>query len=1101
MDFELTKENIQPLRGGRNPVQLGLALQAETNPEIRRELQLQREAFENAIRNYQGDDPLENWYQFISWIEQTYPKNGHEGNLVQLLEHCLSLFENDKRYIHDRRFCRLWIKYVDYQQNPLELYQMMHARGLSVGCADLYKAWAYYHEAAGDYKSANSIFELGKQALAQPYDELEMAHQNLVMAAGKHMLYGPSEDQLLERRQALTSLRTYKGGKAVGSVRVPAASGPGIYPTTSNDNVRPNAAITVYQDDGDEIRGAAAPPVSILTVVKRQEAPKENLLKPGPWSLYPSKKKMAVVPRKPPFTVHVDDEDDVPSVDPSCSININKPLPNFPPKTKETYVGWVVNLTMPEPVDNRLLPMYPKSRVYADPTTEYSLEELAALRYQKSVVQQNSMVSMSVEKPNVSNYMLGSSFSTSHSREMHTSEPRLQLSHQNGKSSVIPMQTGEVIDVDQYSNQNLAGLNTSPGSICFETSNSNGRQVPQKSFLKPATPIGNFGREAVLVDQSSFGMDSSKEMTSVSEMPSMAPVTVPSCNFVIWTSPSAEKEAPKPNAVKFYDHEQPRGSAMKTPFKVLSADDLAETGSRGSTDTASAAAQPMDSANIKQIFDEDSNSSFDEIKANIVYSDLNNSCNTQMFNFNLNAMKVSTPQSKQHAPQNCFEQVKATKKQLFENENETKKSDDALSIIYEESKSYASSSSSSAATTKSSVLGTTKPTAMTTISEEHNSYLAQNLMANEALRKSLLGDLLPSQETSPVTRMEDEPMSCSSPPATDVHRNRLDVAPSDPFKPSEIEKLLNLVSFPGPHIPEFHQVSMIPRISGKRETVSVGGDQYMVEKILGKGTFGTVYKAQDYKNGKPVALKYQKPANKWEFYICREIQTRLRNNPLRERFMDVTSGYFSDQASILVYAFMPYGSLLDLANQVKLKTGKPMQECLCFYFCIQMLRIVEAMHQIKIIHADIKPDNFLIQLTADSIDLQLIDFGCSIDMSLYPPNTSFTRKVQTESFICCEMLENKPWNYHTDLFCIAATTHVILFDKYIELQKKYDAWSIKEKFPRYMKSDLWNKFFDTLLNRQNEAGHLQVALDEALSTQYDKCMSGMKTLVNLIRNR
>lgn len=76
---------------------------------------------------------------------------------------------------------------MDYQQNPLELYQMMHARGLSVGCADLYKAWAYYHEVVGDYKSANAIFELGKQALAQPYDELEMAHQNLIMAAGKHV--------------------------------------------------------------------------------------------------------------------------------------------------------------------------------------------------------------------------------------------------------------------------------------------------------------------------------------------------------------------------------------------------------------------------------------------------------------------------------------------------------------------------------------------------------------------------------------------------------------------------------------------------------------------------------------------------------------------------------------------------------------------------------------------------------------------------------------------------------------------------------------------------------------------------------------------------
>lgn len=120
------------------------------------------------------------------------------------------------------------------------------------------------------------------------------------------MLYGTNEEQLIERRQALTSLRTYKGGKAVGSVRIPAVAGPSIYPSTSNENVRPNAAITIYQDEGDEIRGAAAPPVSILTVVKREEAPKENLLKPGPWSIYPSKKETVVGQRKPlPFKGNV----------------------------------------------------------------------------------------------------------------------------------------------------------------------------------------------------------------------------------------------------------------------------------------------------------------------------------------------------------------------------------------------------------------------------------------------------------------------------------------------------------------------------------------------------------------------------------------------------------------------------------------------------------------------------------------------------------------------------------------------------------------------------------------------------------------------------
>lgn len=64
---------------------------------------------------------------------------------------------------------------------------MMHAKGLCKGCADLYKAWAYYHEAVGDFRSANLVFEYGRRALAQPYEELMDAHQNLYIAAGQHV--------------------------------------------------------------------------------------------------------------------------------------------------------------------------------------------------------------------------------------------------------------------------------------------------------------------------------------------------------------------------------------------------------------------------------------------------------------------------------------------------------------------------------------------------------------------------------------------------------------------------------------------------------------------------------------------------------------------------------------------------------------------------------------------------------------------------------------------------------------------------------------------------------------------------------------------------
>jgi len=43
--------------------------------------------------------------------------------------------------------------------------------------------------------------------------------------------------------------------------------------------------------------------------------------------------------------------------------------------------------------------------------------------------------------------------------------------------------------------------------------------------------------------------------------------------------------------------------------------------------------------------------------------------------------------------------------------------------------------------------------------------------------------------------------------------------------------------------------------------------------------------------------------------------------------------------------------------------------------------------------------------------LQLIDFGQSIDMTLFPPDTTFTAKVTTQGFQCTEMKTNRPWTY------------------------------------------------------------------------------------------
>lgn len=100
------------------------------------------------------------------------------------------------------------------------------------------------------------------------------------------------------------------------------------------------------------------------------------------------------------------------------------------------------------------------------------------------------------------------------------------------------------------------------------------------------------------------------------------------------------------------------------------------------------------------------------------------------------------------------------------------------------------------------------------------------------------------------------------------------------------------------------------------------------------------------------------------------------------------------------------------------------------------------------------------------------------------------------------MLEGKPWNYHTDLFCIAATAHVLLFDKYIQLQQKDGRWSITQRFSRYLQIDTWNHFFSTLLNQddgQADVEGLATILETALNE--DELNKELRLVVNVLKNR
>ncbi|KAL6929064.1 hypothetical protein ACO0SA_002401 [Hanseniaspora valbyensis] len=300
------------------------------------------------------------------------------------------------------------------------------------------------------------------------------------------------------------------------------------------------------------------------------------------------------------------------------------------------------------------------------------------------------------------------------------------------------------------------------------------------------------------------------------------------------------------------------------------------------------------------------------------------------------------------------------------------------------------------------------------------------------------------------------------------------------------------------------------------EEVLLDNKKYKIQKQLGAGGFGVVYLAtvgSAKKNLFSKAVKFQNCNCDWEFYISRTIVSRFAekiNSKDRKRtsfwsdcFKNIANPNkaitFKDH-SILVMNYIPTFTLLELSNFIKTDVGglrsEASRDLIATYYTIQLLKTIEALHSIDIIHGDLKADNCMIRSESSKPDkipsmlgnysekgqngwcergIFLIDFGKSMDMRLFDDgnNTKFIHNLEkTDEQDCPEIRNMSPFNYEIDYYGIAAISHTLLFCDYIETRKlkqtgtntdgKY-VYELKRKVPRISR-DLWPEFFDTFIN-------------------------------------
>ncbi|XP_017888185.1 uncharacterized protein LOC108629820 isoform X2 [Ceratina calcarata] len=1334
----LWKENIQPLRYGRNAAQLGTALRAQEDADVQQLLLQEKQMYEDAIKDYEGDDPLECWYDYILWVEQSYPKSGHESPISKLLQQCLAIFEKETKYHQDRRYIRLWINYISLQKNPLELYQLLHNNGIGTMVADMYRAWAFELEQVEDYKRADEVYLMGLSALAEPREELDYAHKNFQLAVARKTL-GRADDRtevsLFEQRQAFSSLKAIKAGRRVGSVRTGhrvREHFPGTVPQNPTMHNRPNSRVQIYQDDiSSEMKGT-----SILDHVPVEDTiHKENSIKPGPWSSGSKRCPLITSTVKPAFKVHEDQPDD---------FDADK-LRLFPNHTYffdgSKYPEYsTAPVFVPDPPNPNIVlkPHYPKELVYAN-NTDRSMEEIKAQQY----IQRAQNLEKKHNIPNVrevDHQVQHKTFESVHSRhdlslqelqrqrrefeqqeiterqrkleqqrreaeQLELDRQRIQVEQQElqrqyeAENQALETQRREAeqrelerleaerieaerIEAERLEAQRMeaelnsqrklqssfmqhhtSSLNADPEehvlgqsltvntkealSVVQDMWRSPDAVTIQPSFRNPMT-----SRIADTKSKLSFDihMDSSMTQHAMSNSKHHSGYNVQPYNdqenhqnYSAHQSYSNQEhqtsygnpglhntyqfqiqqhheQVQQPHSrphhsqhhqqlIQAHHHSLPHASHLQPHSQIQHHQHPQQHQSphnqhlhhqthphvpqhmqhpvygnimpnemgyqqyppqlestllhqnveqqkqlqyppynEPDIETSKPYRMPpelpyikspgMNRRDIKYLESAedkenaivvDYNGPIEEPIINVIpkpadenalYIDEslgitplgnNDTSYTEAFNTQLTS---STPMTN-HFRQS-YKVVEGTSQypnQYVASQQPTTEAphgenDEKLSVILESTREYISSSSGSSTHIRNTALGFTLTKEDLVPIKEHSITRGDDdkditLSANQLYEQKLHAQIQAVHAQSPRTvqrnvdqitseikkncdlrksinfklneieqQVKVDSMECEEhhEPMEEAEEESSFQFPENinPFDRNLIASLLKKIKFPRPHHAEGY-VRLDTNLNKlvPSTQITLGTETYDLRKCLGKGTYGTVFQAVNLQSGQVVALKTQKPAWIWEFYITREIKCRLTNPHMLRGFMDVSMAYVANNSSILVSEYSKYGTLLAVTNQIKITTGKPLVEQLAIFFTIEILQIVEYLHKCQIIHGDIKPDNFLLMRSPTEDvrpTIQLIDFGCSIDMTLMPENTTFTQVIKTEDFTCIEMQTGKPWTYQTDLYCLAATSHCLLFGNYMRVTNTGGRWFITSKIPRYLKKAAWEQFFTELLN-------------------------------------
>lgn len=181
---------------------------------------------------------------------------------------------------------------------------------------------------------------------------------------------------------------------------------------------------------------------------------------------------------------------------------------------------------------------------------------------------------------------------------------------------------------------------------------------------------------------------------------------------------------------------------------------------------------------------------------------------------------------------------------------------------------------------------------------------------------------------------------------------------------------------------------------------------------LGKGSYASVYKARDTRDGSVCAIKVLEIELEDTKALIKEI--RILKNCNSEYIVKFKGSYLKENHLWLVMEYCGLGSVCDIMSICQKKFTEPE----IVGVLIQALRGLDYLHKLKMIHRDIKSGNILLNHDGDC---KLADFGVSAELE----NTLAKRKtlIGTPYWMAPEVLQAASYDSAADIWSIGITAY------------------------------------------------------------------------------